>query len=171
MSERRLSDLVSVGVLTRTFPPELVDEVIAACGRTEQRHRALPARVLVSSDEGWIYICGRADDHVVVRGQNLYAPAIEAVVSGVAGVRSGRVTAFGTPTGEWIIAVETKGAGLAIDDSRLLADEVRRAAVSAVAATPDEVILLPAGRLPMTSSGKVSRNAVRQRWLAGSLVS
>jgi hypothetical protein len=41
-----LSDLVSVGVLTRVFPPELVDEVIAEVGRTEQRHRALPARVM-----------------------------------------------------------------------------------------------------------------------------
>jgi hypothetical protein len=46
VSERRLSDLVSVGVLTRTFPPELVDEVIAEVGRTEQRHRSLPARVM-----------------------------------------------------------------------------------------------------------------------------
>ncbi len=46
MSERRLSDLVSVGVLTRTFPPEVVDEVIAEVGRTEQRHRVLPARVM-----------------------------------------------------------------------------------------------------------------------------
>ena len=46
MSERRLSDLVSVGVLTRAFPPGLVDEVIAGCGRTEQRHRSLPARVM-----------------------------------------------------------------------------------------------------------------------------
>jgi hypothetical protein len=46
VSERRLSDVVSVGVLTRTFPPEVVDEVIAAAGRTEQRHRSLPARVM-----------------------------------------------------------------------------------------------------------------------------
>ncbi len=44
VSDRRLSDLVSVGVLMRTFPPDLVDEVIAGCGRTEQRHRSLPAR-------------------------------------------------------------------------------------------------------------------------------
>jgi hypothetical protein len=41
-----LSDLVSVGVLTRVFPPALVDEVIAASGRTEVRHRSLPARVM-----------------------------------------------------------------------------------------------------------------------------
>jgi hypothetical protein len=46
VSDRRLSDLVSVGVLTRTFPPLLVDEVVAACGRTELRHRSLPARVM-----------------------------------------------------------------------------------------------------------------------------
>ena len=46
VSERRLADLVSVGVLTRTFPPGLVDEVIAGAGRTEQRNRSLPARVM-----------------------------------------------------------------------------------------------------------------------------
>jgi hypothetical protein len=41
-----LSDLVSVGVLTQVFPPDLVDEVIADLGRTEQRNRSLPARVM-----------------------------------------------------------------------------------------------------------------------------
>lgn len=41
-----MSDLVSVGLLTRVFPPDVVDGVIAECGRTEQRHRSLPARVM-----------------------------------------------------------------------------------------------------------------------------
>jgi hypothetical protein len=45
-SDRRLSDLVSVGLLTRVFPPGLVDEVVADAGRTEQRRRALPARAM-----------------------------------------------------------------------------------------------------------------------------
>ena len=43
-SDRRLSDLVSVGLLMKVFPPEVVDAVIAECGRTEQRRRSLPAR-------------------------------------------------------------------------------------------------------------------------------
>ena len=43
-SDRRLSDLVSVGVLTKVFAPDVVDEVIAGCGRTEQRRRSLAAR-------------------------------------------------------------------------------------------------------------------------------
>lgn len=45
-SDRRLSDLVSVGLLTRVFPADVVDEVIAEAGRTEVRSRSLPARVM-----------------------------------------------------------------------------------------------------------------------------
>ncbi|SCF64538.1 Insertion element 4 transposase N-terminal [Streptomyces sp. DconLS] len=43
----RFSDRIALGVLTRVFPPELVDEVVAECGRVEQRTRLLPARVVV----------------------------------------------------------------------------------------------------------------------------
>jgi hypothetical protein len=43
----RLADQVALGVLTRTFPPELVDQAVAATGRVEQRHRLLPARLVV----------------------------------------------------------------------------------------------------------------------------
>jgi hypothetical protein len=39
-----LPDLVSVGLLMKVFPAQVVDSVIAACGRTEQRRRSLPAR-------------------------------------------------------------------------------------------------------------------------------
>lgn len=46
-TDERLSDRIAIGVLTRTFPPELVDEVIAETGRAQRRHRLLPARVVV----------------------------------------------------------------------------------------------------------------------------
>jgi hypothetical protein len=46
-TDQRLSDHISIGVLTRVFPPELVDRVVAEAGRTEVRHRLLPARVVV----------------------------------------------------------------------------------------------------------------------------
>ncbi len=39
-----MPDLVSVGLLMKVFPAEVVDAVIAECGRTEQRRRSLPAR-------------------------------------------------------------------------------------------------------------------------------
>jgi len=43
----RLGDRVAIGALTSAFPPELVDRVLAECGRTERRRRLLPARMVV----------------------------------------------------------------------------------------------------------------------------
>ncbi len=43
----RLSDRVALGVLTATFPRWLVDAVITATGRREQRNRLLPAHLVV----------------------------------------------------------------------------------------------------------------------------
>jgi hypothetical protein len=43
----RLSDYISIGVLTRTFPPDVVDRVVEETGKREQRVRLLPARVTV----------------------------------------------------------------------------------------------------------------------------
>ena len=45
--QERLSDRIAVGVLTSTYPPALVDQVVAEVGRTEARQRLLPARVVV----------------------------------------------------------------------------------------------------------------------------
>jgi hypothetical protein len=45
--DQRLSDHVALGVLTRTFPPDLVDAVVRETGREQQRHRLLPARLVV----------------------------------------------------------------------------------------------------------------------------
>lgn len=46
-TDERLSDRIAVGLLTRSFPPELVDRVVAECGRSGQRNRLLPPRVVV----------------------------------------------------------------------------------------------------------------------------
>jgi Insertion element 4 transposase N-terminal/Transposase DDE domain len=45
--QERLPDRIAIGVLTSTFPPELVDRVVAETGRREERQRLLPARVVV----------------------------------------------------------------------------------------------------------------------------
>ncbi len=46
-SDQRLSDHISLGVLTRVFPAEVIDEILVECGRVERRNRLLPARVMV----------------------------------------------------------------------------------------------------------------------------
>src|SRR6476660_2931232 len=62
-SDRRLSDLVSVGLLTRVFPADVVDSVIADVGRTEVRQRALQARVVAYCSIGMaLYSVGSYED-------------------------------------------------------------------------------------------------------------
>jgi len=45
--ERRFTDGISIGVLTRLFDRDLVDEVLVRTGAVQQRSRLLPARVVV----------------------------------------------------------------------------------------------------------------------------
>ncbi|WP_327416318.1 IS4 family transposase [Streptomyces sp. NBC_01233] len=46
-TDERLSDRIAIGLLTRTFPPELVDRVVEESGKAGQRNRLLPPRVVV----------------------------------------------------------------------------------------------------------------------------
>src|ERR1035437_3891914 len=75
-SDRRLPDLVSVGLLSKVFPAEVVDAVITECGRTEKRRRSLPARSMAyfamgmalhsegSYEDVLAMICdGRSEEH------------------------------------------------------------------------------------------------------------
>jgi acyl-CoA synthetase (AMP-forming)/AMP-acid ligase II len=121
-------------------------------------------------DGGWLYVCGRLDDWVVSHGRNIYAPAVEAAVAAVGGVRAGRVTAVGLPTGEWTIIAEPAGrTRLEPAEVGALRREIRRAAVDVAATRPDGVVIVAPGSLPLTSSGKLQRNLARARLLKGEL--
>src|SRR6266571_2712134 len=72
-NDQRLSDHISLGVLTRVFPPELVDRVVSEAGRTEVRRRLLPARVVV------YYVLGLA-----LFAQASYEEVMRTLVEGLA---------------------------------------------------------------------------------------
>ncbi|MBT2446506.1 IS4 family transposase [Streptomyces sp. ISL-43] len=46
-TDERLSDRIAIGLLTRTFPPDLVDRIVEESGKSGQRSRLLPPRVVV----------------------------------------------------------------------------------------------------------------------------
>jgi fatty-acyl-CoA synthase len=122
-------------------------------------------------EEGGLYVCGRTDDWVVTHGRKLHAPTVEVAVGEVAGVRAGRVTAVGLPTGGWVVVAEPFGRSpLRSVEIAPLQREIRRVAVDTAAARPDEVVVVAPGSLPLTSSGKLQRNQVRARFLRGELV-
>jgi Insertion element 4 transposase N-terminal/Transposase DDE domain len=85
-SDQRLSDHISIGVLTRVFPPGLVDEVVAGAGRSERRSRLLPARVVV------YYVLGLA-----LYGSSSYEEVIRLMVEGLEW-QSGWAQAWSVPT-------------------------------------------------------------------------
>jgi len=63
----RLTDRISIGVLTRVVPRDLVDEVIAESGRKEKRSRLLPAHVVVYYVLALALFFGEAYDEVMRR--------------------------------------------------------------------------------------------------------
>ena len=62
--QERLSDRITIGVLTRAYPPALVDRVVTEAGRTQRRSRLLPARVVVYYALALAVFAGQAYEEV-----------------------------------------------------------------------------------------------------------
>jgi acyl-CoA synthetase (AMP-forming)/AMP-acid ligase II len=121
--------------------------------------------------DGELFITGRIKDVIIRNGRNYYPADIEAAIAGLAGVLRGGVAAFGVndgPTERVVVAVETRFR----DDAERagLARAVRERCQEAFLFGPDETVLLGAGGIPRTTSGKVRRAECRRRYLAQSLV-
>jgi acyl-CoA synthetase (AMP-forming)/AMP-acid ligase II/3-oxoacyl-(acyl-carrier-protein) synthase/acyl carrier protein len=121
---------------------------------------------------GQLYVTGRSKDLVIVRGRNFYPTDIEAEVQlSHAALRTNFGVAFSIERDgeEQLVVVQE------LDFRHKTAfDDVRQAIVRAVTAqfeiVPNAVVLVKAGTLPTTSSGKLRRRETRQMFLDGSLL-
>ncbi|MCU1460170.1 MAG: putative fatty-acid--CoA ligase [Acidimicrobiales bacterium] len=118
--------------------------------------------------DGELVVCGRIKDVIIVGGRNVFPEDVERAVADIDGVRAGNVIAFGVEGRRGregvVVVCETKA-----DDSGPVRDAVAKRVRQAVGIPPHEVVLVGAGALPKTSSGKLQRSLCRDRYLNAEL--
>ena len=129
--------------------------------------------------EGELYITGRIADLVIIGGRNHYPQDIESTVAEASPmVRRGYVTAFSVPdnglrdcdTSESrLVIVAERAARTSRDDPQPAVEAIKAAVSHRHGLTASDVLLLPAGAIPRTTSGKLARLACRAAYLSGEL--
>ncbi len=122
---------------------------------------------------GELHITGRIKDMIIVDGRNHYPQDIEATTAEASPkVRSGYVAAFSVPDdegGERVVIVAERAPGAGRADLKPVIDAIR-AAVSRRHSLPlADVLMVAAGAIPRTTSGKLARRACRALYLSGEL--
>lgn len=119
--------------------------------------------------DGDLFFVARDKDLIVIGGEK-YAPHdIETVINAEDGVREGCAVVFGVlsearGTEEVMAVVETR-----LTDARAMAaleERIRAAVIAATGLALRQVLLVPAGGIEKTTSGKLARRATRQRYAA-----
>ena len=126
---------------------------------------------------GHLFICGRSKEVIIVNGRNYYPQDMEWEAGKVDGVRRGNVVAFGAkdPSGQErdrervVMAFEVQDAERLAQASGL-GVAVRKAVQEGMGLTLDDLVALPPGALPKTSSGKLQRAKTRELYETGELM-
>jgi acyl-CoA synthetase (AMP-forming)/AMP-acid ligase II/aryl carrier-like protein len=138
------------------------------------------ATAAVFTQDGWLrtgdvgvifaeglYICGRSKEIIILNGQNYYPHDIETIARKVPGVELGRVAAVGVPSRDCaaeelaLFVVHREGleefVPIAVRISLLVNQQTNLTVRSVV----------PIQRMPRTTSGKLQRLQLKERFIAG----
>ncbi|MDQ6713100.1 MAG: AMP-binding protein [Candidatus Dormibacteraeota bacterium] len=115
------------------------------------------------TDDGELVVCGRLKDMIIAGGRNIYPEEYERVAESIAGVRPSGSMAFALPEMErMVLVVEVRHATV---DPQELASRVLLQVRAETGYAPGELVLVRAGGLPRTSSGKKQRGLCRELYL------
>ena len=117
--------------------------------------------------DGELVLCGRIKDVIIVGGRNVFPEDIERAVAGLPGIRAGNVIAFGMEGykgKESVVVVAEVRAAAGIDPDAVRHD-IHHRTLEVCGLPPRDVMLVRAGTLPKTSSGKLQRSKCREQYL------
>ncbi|HEX3682842.1 MAG TPA: condensation domain-containing protein [Bryobacteraceae bacterium] len=122
---------------------------------------------------GELFVTGRAKDLLIIRGRNYYPQDIEATASAAhPALQAGAAAAFSIEVdGEEQLAIVHEVRGGNSEALNPLLDSICKAVVEQYEIQPHTVALVPVGRIPKTSSGKIQRYACRELLVAQGLQS
>ena len=154
--------------------PELTEQVFRARLSDTGKGPYLRTGDLGFLRDGELFVTGRLKDLIIVHGVNHYPQDIERTMEeSHSDLKPGAGGAFTVEHGgkERLVIVSEmeRGKHRQVDDFSVVFEAIRRA-VSAEHEVPVEgIVLIKAGSIPKTSSGKIQRHACKQGFLDGSL--
>jgi acyl-CoA synthetase (AMP-forming)/AMP-acid ligase II len=116
---------------------------------------------------GELYVSGRSKELILIRGQNFYPHDLERIAQAVDGVDLGKVVAVGVKSQEsaeeQLVIFVLHRAGMR--EFAPIAAEIAR--VISRQANVETSAIVPVSRVPKTTSGKVQRLLLKERYLSG----
>lgn len=115
--------------------------------------------------EGRLYITGRIKNVIIIRGRNYLSEDIEATAQAALDDPRATCAAIGIRSAkgeDLVVVIETSLEGQFRDDAR---ERVSRATFARFGIAPREVVMQAPGSLPRTSSNKIQRHLIREKYV------
>ncbi|MBS1791080.1 MAG: fatty acyl-AMP ligase [Acidobacteria bacterium] len=117
--------------------------------------------------DGELFVCGRVKELIIIRGANYYPQDIEWAVRDLPGIKRGNVVAFGVHENgnERLVILAESDAR----DLEQLRQAIRVKILESVGLETHRIVLVPSGTLTRTTSGKLQRRKMKQRFEQGEI--
>jgi long chain fatty acid CoA FadD26 len=117
---------------------------------------------------GELFLVGRIKDLLIVDGRNHYPDDIEATIQEITGGRAAAISVPNHRSEQLVAIVELKKRGSSEEEALDRLHSIKREVTSAISESHNvrvaDLVLVPPGSIPITTSGKIRRSACAQRY-------
>ena len=142
--------------------------VLAEPDPSPDERRWLRTGDLAFTFDGELYIIGRIKDLVIVRGRNHYPDDIEATIQEITNGRVAAISVEEDRTEHLVAIIEVRKRGDTEAEVLDGLESVKREVTSAISTTHGltaaDLVLVPRGSIPITTSGKIRRSAAAEQY-------